>query len=373
MFPYFLMASAIHSVEPFLKWLTVLILAGVFAFGSYLSMTKRKILPKFLKYSAIGLTLYFLVLAVIFFSLDLAYHYSDDYAKENWLDKDSLISHILLPLCALIVSILLAYVIRGYAKRKNYKKLKQLSITLFIGVLAVFTLTLFSIGAYYAKKIDGDGYYNSDTASVKEFALYAFAILLTVILLTIAKSDKQPLSFHSKSLAYAGVCASMSFALSYIKLWDMPNGGSLTLASLFPLALYAYVFGVKKGLFAGFCYSLLQAIQDPWIIHPAQFMLDYPIAFTAVGLAGIFRNSKFNQTNPNLALSLGCGVVGVFRYTAHVLSGIFAFEAYAKGQNAVLFSLAYNVYVLFDIALVIAVSLLVLSSKPLTKELVKTR
>ena len=373
MFLYSLMAFTIHSVEPFLKWLTILVLSSLFVFGSYLSMTKRKILPKFLKYSAIALAVYFLILAVILFALDLAYHYSDEYAKENWLDKDSLISLVLIPLCALAVSILLAFSVQGYAKRKQYPRLKRLSITLFIGVLAVFILTLFSIGAYYAKKIDGDGYYNSDTASVKQLALYAFAVLLTIVLLTIAKTDKQTLSFQSKSLAYAGVCASMSFALSYVKLWDMPNGGSLTLASLFPLALYAYVFGVKKGLFAGFCYSLLQAIQDPWIIHPAQFMLDYPIAFTAVGLAGIFRNAKLNAKNPRLALSLGCGIVGIFRYTAHVLSGIFAFEAYANGQNALLFSLAYNVYVLFDIALVIAVVLLVLSSKTLTKELVKIR
>jgi thiamine transporter len=196
---------------------------------------------------------------------------------------------------------------------------------------------------------------------------------LTIFLLIIARADKQPLTFNAKSLALAGVCISMSFALSYIKLWDMPNGGALTLASLFPLALYSYLYGLKKGLFAGFCYSLLQAIQDPWIIHPAQFLLDYPIAFTAVGLAGIFKSSKINDKAPRLAFSLGCGAVGLFRYIAHTLSGIFAFETYAKGQNAVLFSLGYNLYVLVDIALVIAVGILILSSKSLLKELAKIR
>ena len=370
MFPHSFLAFAIHSVEPIVKWLTVAILALIFLVGSYLSMTKRKILPKFLKYSAVIFAVYLLMIGLLFFILDLTYHYSDDYASENWLDKSSLIHHLLLPLCALAGGIFLACAVHGYAKHKNYAKIKTLTIALFIGVFALFSIVLFSIGSYYLKKIAGDGYFNSDTASVKQFALYAFAVLLTLLLLVVARLDKQPLQFHAKSLAYAGVCASMSFALSYIKLWDMPNGGALTLASLFPLALYSYLFGVKKGLFAGFCYSLLQAIQDPWIIHPAQFLLDYPIAFTAVGLAGIFRATKA-KNNHRLAFSLGCGAVGLFRYTAHTLSGIFAFEAYAKGQNAVAFSLVYNLYVLLDIALVIAVALLIFSSKSLTKEFLK--
>ncbi|MBR2341252.1 MAG: energy-coupled thiamine transporter ThiT [Clostridia bacterium] len=369
MFLNSLMAFAIHTLEPVAKWSAIVILTSLFLVGSYLYLTKRKILPKFLKYSTLALAVYFLFLAVCLFVADLTYHYSDEYAQENWLDKSILISHILLPLCAFIGSILLACLVHGYAKYKKYAKLKQLKNTLFIGVSCVFILTLLQIGRYYLQKIDGDGYFNSDSASVKQFALYACSVILTFLLLTASRADKQPLDFQAKPLAHAGICVSMSFALSYVKLWDMPNGGALTLASLFPLALYSYVYGTKKGLFAGFCYSLLQAVQDPWIIHPAQFLLDYPIAFTSVGLAGLFKESKLNRSNPRLAFSLGCGFVGIFRYTAHVLSGIFAFEAYAKGQNAVLFSLAYNVYVLVDIALVIAAAIAVSSSKTFTKEL----
>ena len=373
MFLNSLMAFAIHTLEPIAKWTTLVLFACLFLVGAYLYARNRKSLPKFFKISTAILAVYFLALALTLFIADLTYHYSDEYAEENWLDKSTLTSLVLLPLCVLASSIFLAICVHGYAKHKKYAKLKRLTITLSVGVLCVFVLTLFSIGRYYAQKIDGDGYFNSDSASVKQFALYAFSILLTIFLLIIARADKQPLTFNAKSLALAGVCVSMSFALSYIKLWDMPNGGALTLASLFPLALYSYLYGLKKGLFAGFCYSLLQAIQDPWIIHPAQFLLDYPIAFTAVGLAGIFKWSKINDKAPRLAFSLGCGAVGLFRYIAHTLSGIFAFEAYAKGQNAVLFSLGYNLYVLVDIALVIAVGTLILSSKSLLKELAKIR
>jgi thiamine transporter len=204
--------------------------------------------------------------------------------------------------------------------------------------------------------------------------LYISSAILVVILTTLAFIlDKSQKPFNTRCVAMAGITVAMSFGLSYIKLWEMPQGGSVTLASLLPVMIFSFIYGTKKGVFVCLIYGILQAIQDPWIIHPAQFLLDYPIAFTAVGLAGIFKSSKINDKAPRLAFSLGCGAVGLFRYIAHTLSGIFAFEAYAKGQNAVLFSLGYNLYVLVDIALVIAVGALILSSKSLTKELTKAR
>ena len=363
---YNLMAFAIHTLEPIAKWATLAILLMAFLVCGYAYWKHRASFSKIVKPVIITLAVYFLLLSVLLFITDLRYHYSDEYAEENWLDKQQLTRLILLPLCSLVSSIFLATLVHGYAKSKNYAKLKALTIALVIGVTAIFALSLFSLGAYYTKKIENDGYFNSDTASVKQFALYGFAVLLGAGLLLATKLEKQKFSLNAKDTAYAGVCVSISFALSYIKLWDMPSGGALTLASLFPLALYSYTFGLKKGLFAGFCYSLLQAIQDPWIIHPAQFLLDYPIAFTTVGLAGIFRHVDYIK-KPQVKLGLGCAIVGLSRYTAHVLSGIFAFEAYAEGQNAVLFSLGYNLYVLFDIALVFAVAV-ILSTRdnPLT-------
>lgn len=58
---------------------------------------------------------------------------------------------------------------------------------------------------------------------------------------------------------------------------------------MLPLMLFSYMFGIRKGIIVGAIYGVLQAIQDPWIIHPAQFFLDYPIAFAMTGLAGIFK------------------------------------------------------------------------------------
>ena len=66
----------------------------------------------------------------------------------------------------------------------------------------------------------------------------------------------------------------MSFALSYVRIFRLPMGGSITFASMLPFMLYSYMYGTKKGVLAGLVYGVLQAVQDPWIIHPAQFALD---------------------------------------------------------------------------------------------------
>ena len=62
---------------------------------------------------------------------------------------------------------------------------------------------------------------------------------------------------------------------------------------------------MKKGVFVGFVYGTLQALQDPWIIHPAQFLLDSPIAFSAVGLAGLFRSFRPLQKATQIKFMLG--------------------------------------------------------------------
>lgn len=155
----------------------------------------------------------------------------------------------------------------------------------------------------------------------------------------------------------------MSFALSYIKMWEMPQGGSITLASLLPLMIFSYMFGVKKGVFAGMIYGILQAIQDPWLIHPAQFLLDYPVAFAAIGLAGMFRNVKAFETKPQIAFALGGIVASLLRFLCHILSGVFAFSEYAGDQNPWIYSMGYNSFVFIDIAIVIVVGVIVFSSK----------
>ncbi|MBE7079003.1 MAG: hypothetical protein E7380_04010 [Clostridiales bacterium] len=362
---------AVEKFEPIALWLTIGVLFATILVGALLFFLKRSVFTKYLKTAIFGVVSYLLCLCIVFFALDIAKNYSDDYAEENWLDKQALVRFILLPL--LVFTSLSLLSLTAFAILSVYKPAAKKTVGLVCGLVCGATLiaVLVCIGVYYNQKIANDGYYNSDEASVEQIALYLSALVTVVAVLTLAFSDRQKLSFDSRSLAYAGICTAMSFALSYIKLWDMPQGGSVTLVSLLPLMLYSYLFGTKKGVFVGLIYGTLQAIQDPWLIHPAQFLLDYPIAFSAVGLAGLLHNVKALRF-PQLSFALGGICAGSFRFLCHVLSGVFAFSVSAEGQNVWVFSLVYNSYVFIDVALVIVAGAFVLSSKSFVAAVLKT-
>ena len=124
---------------------------------------------------------------------------------------------------------------------------------------------------------------------------------------------------------------------------ELPFGGQLTLCSMLPIVLISYRHGVKWGLFSGFCYSFLQmalgaktvtaAFQPGYfgegtMLFNAFLMcgLDYVLAFTCLGLGGIFRGKLENR---GFALCLGAVVALLARYLCHVLSGYILFSGYA--------------------------------------------
>lgn len=265
--------------------------------------------------------------------------------------------------------------IAAYIAYLYSKKAGKTALYITFGLLAAALVAAFvCLIVYFNKNVLNDGYYDTADGSygkVNQFALYLGAILLVIAALAAAfLADKGGnFTFDSKSIALAGICVSLSFALSYIKLWDLPQGGSVTLVSFLPIMLFAYLYGAKKGLFVGFVYGLLQSLQDPYIIHPAQFLLDYPVAFAMAGFAGVLKNA--NMKSPQLKFALSALIGGAMRYVAHVLSGAFAFGAYALdagASNVFAYSLAYNSFVFVDIALVIIAGVLLLSSKAFVAE-----
>ena len=265
--------------------------------------------------------------------------------------------------------------IAAYIAYLYSKKAGKTALYIMFGLLAAALVAAFvCLIVYFNKNVLNDGYYDTADGSygkVNQFALYLGAILLVIAALAAAfLADKGGnFTFDSKSIALAGICVSLSFALSYIKLWDLPQGGSVTLVSFLPIMLFAYLYGAKKGLFVGFVYGLLQSLQDPYIIHPAQFLLDYPVAFAMAGFAGVLKN--VNMKSPQLKFALSALIGGAVRYVAHVLSGAFAFGASALdagASNVFTYSLAYNSFVFVDIALVIIAGVLLLSSKAFVAE-----
>lgn len=141
-----------------------------------------------------------------------------------------------------------------------------------------------------------------------------------------------------RRLVETAVMIAAAVALSYVKLWHMPQGGSVTLGSMVPILLIALRYGSGWGITAGVLNGILQYLVDPYpITHPAQFLLDYPIAFGLLGLAGLASRAKWWVG----AIMGPIALVG--RMAAHVIAGAIFFAEYAPaGQSPWLYSIIYN-------------------------------
>lgn len=153
-----------------------------------------------------------------------------------------------------------------------------------------------------------------------------------------------------KQLAFCAMAIALGTVLSNIKLFHFPTGGSITLLSMLVICLPGYFFGLGAGLMAGVAYGVLQLLIDPYVLYPVQLVVDYLLAFGALGLSGIFSNSKFGLIKGYIA-----GVLG--RYVFAVISGWIFFGAYAwEGWDPLPYSLAYNaIYIFSEAAITIII------------------
>ena len=110
--------------------------------------------------------------------------------------------------------------------------------------------------------------------------ILASLFLISVALAFREKRTKSE-SRYVKMIVYGSLCIALSFVLSYIRLYRFPQGGSITPASMLPIYIFAVMFGPTAGILAGFAFGMIRLIQDPFVIHWAQFFLDYPLSFGA--------------------------------------------------------------------------------------------
>ena len=151
-----------------------------------------------------------------------------------------------------------------------------------------------------------------------------------------------------------GLTVALSAVLGMLTVWQMPQGGSISFVML-PLFVLALLRGPAVGLAAGTLYGVVDFMLKPYLFHPIQVVLDYPLAFAACGLAGLFA-ARFatlsSDRRPGAALwtAIVPGIVlgASGRYLAHVVSGLVFFSSYAveAGQAPLVYSLAYNSFVL---------------------------
>ena len=138
----------------------------------------------------------------------------------------------------------------------------------------------------------------------------------------------------SKALTYSAICIGIGYALNQITLFRMPQGGSITPFSMLFIVLVGYFFGAKQGILAGMAFGLLDLLINPYVIHPVQMILDYPLAFGALGIGALLHKD-------NIFLVYLIGVFG--RFICAVLSGVIFFSSSAPAaQGALLYSIIYN-------------------------------
>ena len=134
-------------------------------------------------------------------------------------------------------------------------------------------------------------------------------------------NEKRRSGLSTRMIAEAGVMIALAKVLSFIKLFEMPMGGSVTLASMAPILIFALRWGWKRGVIVGAVYGVLDFILGGYIVHPLQALLDYPIAYAMLGFAGLAQ-IKDSEGWDGLLHFIPASVLAVLlRLAMHVLSG----------------------------------------------------
>ena len=184
--------------------------------------------------------------------------------------------------------------------------------------------------------------------------------LLAAAMLFIHKNTKK---LSARQLVFCAAAIALGTVLSNIKLFRFPTGGSITLLSMLIVTLPGYWFGLGAGLMTGVAYGVLQLLIDPYVLFPAQLIVDYLLAFGALGLSGLFYSKKHG-----LAKGYVTGILG--RYLFAVISGWIFFGTYAwEGWNPFFYSLVYNgIYIFSEAAVTIIIIMLPPVRDAMTKE-----
>lgn len=177
-------------------------------------------------------------------------------------------------------------------------------------------------------------------------------------------AKKQGGRLTAKQLAFCAMAIALGTVLSKIKLFDFPYGGSITLLSMLVICLPGYLFGLGAGILTGVAYGVLQLLIDPYVLYPMQLVVDYLLAFGALGLSGLFSNARNGLIKGYIAAILG-------RFVFAVISGWIFFGEYAwEGWNPLPYSLAYNASYIFAEA---AITIVILLLPPVKKAMASVR
>ena len=223
--------------------------------------------------------------------------------------------------------------------------------------------------------------------------LGTLAVVAGIIAVVSVVQHKRGIKFErsTKDLTYGAICLAASFALSYIKVFSLPAGGSITVASMLPILIYCYYFGFRKSLIVSTAYVMLQFIQGPYVVSPWSALFDYVFPYLAPSLVGLFKFKRENYEamvskgkNPfgcHAGFFIGCAVYFVARLFSHILAGVLFWSDISWMENGFLmwsgvlsggaawaYSTTYNIIFLApDTAIAIVAGMFLLMSKAFNK------
>lgn len=331
-------------------YLAVALVAAFIVVGLLVWFFKREKFNDYKKY-AIGIATGFAITMVVVFA----------YVKFQ-CNIDDMQAKLFYPILATLITAVAGAIAMLVSSLFNDKAVKISLIVTAALLLGCFIATMVLMAQYYG---DIAEYYPNANLVGMIVSAVVFMVIMVVMWFV---GDKRKMS-DTRSIVYGAISIALSFALSYAKLFKLPQGGSVTFASLLPLMVYCCMFGTRRGLVVCTIYGVLQALQDPFIIHPMQFLLDYPLAFGLIGVSGIFMEKGVFKEKKIVAFLLGGIIAVVLRYACHVCSGVFAFADYAdldKYGSAIVYSMAYNSFTFVDMAIALVAGSTLFASKSFT-------
>ena len=270
------------------------------------------------------------------------------------------------PILALVCVAIGGGCLMGIASFFNKFAVKVAAIITGAGLLGAFIAAMVLMTRYFETS-QSEWYPSLSTTGL------VVSMVIGILILGVAFFFGKKATFSdTRSIVYGAIAIAMSFALSYARFLKLPQGGSVTFASLLPLMIYCAMFGTRRGVVVCLIYGFLQALQDTYIIHPVQFLLDYPLAFGMIGVSGFFCERTPLKKNKLIAFIVGAVIAVVLRYACHICSGVFAFADYADLETydtAIAYSFAYNSFTMVDLAIDLAAGILLLLSPAFRRQM----
>ena len=328
-------------------YLAVALVAAFIIVGLLVWFKRRDKFADFKKY-VVGITTGFAVTMVVVFA----------YVKFQCNIND-MQAKLFYPILATLITVVAGAIAMLVSSLFSNKAVKISFIVTAVLTLGCFIATMVLMSQYYGDIAD---YYPNANLVGMIVSAVVFMVMMVVMWFV---GDKRKMS-DTRSIVYGAISIALLLALSYAKLFKLPQGGSVTFASLLPLMIYCCMFGTRRGLIVCAIYGVLQALQDPFIIHPMQFLLDYPLAFGLIGVSGIFMEKGVFKDKKVVAFLLGGVLAVVLRYACHVCSGVFAFADYAdldKYDTAIAYSMAYNSFAFVDMLIALVAGSTLFASK----------